>query len=419
MDGYREIMEKLMEENPELAESERQENLQSALNAFGILSEQSASEPEQAFDEPETSAAEAEPSVDEAEEADRLPPAPATAVLPEEPAEAMKPRLAREERLQRREARRREHRRKQILAFGGLAAVLVLLVLALVLILHSCDAKAPAQQGQTQEQTGQDAFIGPIKPAPEINWEAYTMSDSDQTGGSLVLVNAKQTWTFPENDDLVSLYERKTSAYSLTGADLLLDEQAMEPLNQMMDAFRTATGHSDLLVTAAYRSFEQQQKRYQESVEKYGEGSAAEYAAKPGETELHTGLAVDFQTCLNGVYDSLHNEGDYAWLFEHCAEFGFVDRYPESKSGITGVEGRERSFRYVGKPHAEYMKENGLCLEEYIELVRRHPWDGEHLTFGIFEIYFCTGRTVYVQEGWQYAASGINGDGFVVVSWQN
>ena len=356
-----------------------------------------------------------------------------SAVLPKKPASKTEPKVQKSSgeeqkaRLQQREAHKRAHLRKQLLTLAKPIGIFCVAVLLLVLILHGCESgkDAPAQQEQQkqqeqqEQQTSEEGFFGPIQPAPQVNWEAYTMTDADQTSGSLALVNAAHTWVFPESQNLVSVYERKNGAYSLSGADLMLAEQAMEPLNQMIESFRSATGHSDLLVTTAYRSFDQQQKIYQDAVDRFGEGAASEYAAKPGEAELHTGLTVDFQTCLNGVYDSLHNVGDYAWLYEHSAEFGFVNRYPLDKAEITGVENSERSFRYVGKPHAAYMKENNLCLEEYLDLLRRHPWDGEHLVFDKFEIYFCSGRTVYVQEGWQFTVSGINGDGFVVAAWQN
>ena len=36
---------------------------------------------------------------------------------------------------------------------------------------------------------------------------------------------------------------------------------------------------------------------------------------------------------------------------------------------MTGVKYEPWHFRYVGVEAAEYMYENGLCLEEYVELL--------------------------------------------------
>ncbi len=55
------------------------------------------------------------------------------------------------------------------------------------------------------------------------------------------------------------------------------------------------------------------------------------------------------------------------WLQEHCAEYGFIYRYPKEKQEITGWY-EPWHFRYVGKDAATYIMENDLCLEEFIEL---------------------------------------------------
>lgn len=54
------------------------------------------------------------------------------------------------------------------------------------------------------------------------------------------------------------------------------------------------------------------------------------------------------------------------WLYEHCAEYGFVLRYPADKTEITQIIYEPWHFRYVGVEAAEYMMENGLTLEEYL-----------------------------------------------------
>ena len=55
------------------------------------------------------------------------------------------------------------------------------------------------------------------------------------------------------------------------------------------------------------------------------------------------------------------------WLKEHCTEYGFIFRYPEGKEEFYGLKCRHPAhFRYVGKEAAEYITENGLCLEEFL-----------------------------------------------------
>ena len=56
------------------------------------------------------------------------------------------------------------------------------------------------------------------------------------------------------------------------------------------------------------------------------------------------------------------------WLAEHCAEYGFILRFPVEKKAITHVMSESWHFRYVGVEAATYMMENNLCLEEFLAL---------------------------------------------------
>ena len=56
------------------------------------------------------------------------------------------------------------------------------------------------------------------------------------------------------------------------------------------------------------------------------------------------------------------------WLEENCADYGFVIRYPDGKTDITGISYEPWHLRYVGGEVAQYMMENDLCLEEFLAL---------------------------------------------------
>lgn len=55
------------------------------------------------------------------------------------------------------------------------------------------------------------------------------------------------------------------------------------------------------------------------------------------------------------------------WLRQHCAEYGFILRYPEGKEDITGISYELWHFRYVGVEAEEYIIGNDITLEEYLE----------------------------------------------------
>ena len=52
----------------------------------------------------------------------------------------------------------------------------------------------------------------------------------------------------------------------------------------------------------------------------------------------------------------------------NCAQYGFIVRYPKDKEDVTGIMYEPWHFRYVGVEAAEYIMENGLCLEEFVAL---------------------------------------------------
>jgi len=93
---------------------------------------------------------------------------------------------------------------------------------------------------------------------------------------------------------------------------------------------------------------------------------AAASVSKPGTSEHEVGLAVDF----NYANPGFENTKAFKWLMENAHKYGFILRYPDGKQSITKVIYEPWHFRYVGKEHAEVIKEKGFCLEEYIEYLK-------------------------------------------------
>ena len=88
------------------------------------------------------------------------------------------------------------------------------------------------------------------------------------------------------------------------------------------------------------------------------------WVAEPGTSEHETGLAVD----INPDREKSGNEV-YKWLEKNAHKYGFIKRYPEEKTEITGIADESWHYRYVGEKAAKVMKEKNLCLEEYIEYI--------------------------------------------------
>ncbi len=73
---------------------------------------------------------------------------------------------------------------------------------------------------------------------------------------------------------------------------------------------------------------------------------------------------------IDGAYQVLNRSQEkrpvQKWLMAHCAEYGFILRYPDGKSGLTGVGYEPWHYRYVGVEAAREIMSRGICLEEYL-----------------------------------------------------
>ena len=148
-----------------------------------------------------------------------------------------------------------------------------------------------------------------------------------------------------------------------------VDSRIYGPLTDMLEAAREGNNGELPRVISGYRTQEVQQSFYDEKVsqyknEGYSEGEARELAsqwvARPGNSAHQLGLAV-------------HLEGDtydvFFWLQENSYKYGFIFRYPGSKTDITGTAEEVWHYRYVGVEAATEMYEQGLCLEEYVQVM--------------------------------------------------
>ena len=251
-------------------------------------------------------------------------------------------------------------------------------------------------------------------------WEQRHMPEGCLAQGTLVLVNRDYAYD-PSLPETVSVYEHKTRSYLVRDTILSVREDTIIALNRWMDAFAAESGKTDVNVVAGWRSYEDQAYLYQNAVATKGQAHADAYLAQPGRSEHHTGLAVDLDTyhAEDGTSGGFDGDGAYSWAVEHAWEYGFVQRYPPQKREITGIDYESWHFRYVGLPHAYIMQTEKLCLEEYVEYLRRYPFSGEHLFVNClgrsYELYYCPGDWVIVPTSRAYTISGNNVDGFVVV----
>ncbi|MBC1332044.1 M15 family metallopeptidase [Listeria booriae] len=152
--------------------------------------------------------------------------------------------------------------------------------------------------------------------------------------------------------------------------DHQLTKQAAEKLCALVT---TIDAKEDIIPVSGYRSYEEQSHIYQDSLTKNDKNYTQKYVAKPGCSEHQAGLAIDValkQDDIDFICPEFPNHGIARIFREHMAAFGFILRYPEGKTQITGIAYEPWHFRYVGLPHSQIIEEREFALEEYIAYLR-------------------------------------------------
>lgn len=210
---------------------------------------------------------------------------------------------------------------------------------------------------------GTDLTDAQAAKTPQAEAAENTGNSSDtgeQLPWYLILINSQNP--IPK-DYTVNLVE-------LEGGERV-DERIYEALTEMLEDAKEANAGQLPVVVSGYRTTDDQQRIFDGKVKKYRRQGysnsealelAGQYAALPDCSEHQSGLAVD----INGaVYDV------YLWLQENSYKYGFIFRYPGSKTELTGIAEEVWHYRYVGREAAAEIFQQGVCLEEYVENGRR------------------------------------------------
>lgn len=227
---------------------------------------------------------------------------------------------------------------------------------------------APVEsEAVTETESGTEAQpeqpVESEQPAEELG---SGLPDIDITSWEYVLVNASNN---------IGDYAPQTE--NLEGQEL--DHRIIQAMKDFVAAAR-AEG-LNVYLSSGYRDYNTQSYLYNRKISQgYSAEDAARIVAPPGTSEHQTGLACDITDRYYELKDSsLENTALYQWMSQHCHEYGFIVRYPKDKSGLTTADAADSvtgiiyepwHFRYVGVEAATYIMENGLCLEEFVELYK-------------------------------------------------
>ncbi|MGN0562428.1 MAG: M15 family metallopeptidase [Candidatus Fimenecus sp.] len=273
----------------------------------------------------------------------------------------------------------KKYSKKQWMAKGILALLLCLILAGLAVGFAVTEKRKPAEpttetlsEPETEPQTELPTEAEATTAPETTTAKAPPVSLPQATDGNTVTVSPDgEHWELT----LVNLQYRLPEEYKPTlkaaveGSSVQLDER-VAPFYAEMYAAAKADGCT-LTPYSGYRTYARQQENFDRKVAYYvSQGlSETEATAKTqtrilpaGASEHNMGFSMDI---VSASADFISTK-EFSWLTAHAYEYGFILRYPENKTDITGVMYEPWHWRFVGKEAAAAMHQSGQCLEEYL-----------------------------------------------------
>ena len=218
----------------------------------------------------------------------------------------------------------------------------------------------PQTEPQTEPVSEEPQAVPETKTAEKKPATIIPITDAEKW--NLAIINTK----YPLPDSYAP-----TLSNAINGSNIQLDSRVSERYAEMYAAAKL----SGCVLTpySGYHSYALQETNYNRKVNFYvNQGISAEEANQKasaqvlpaGCSEHNAGLAMDIVSASSDFI----NTKEYKWLCENAYNYGFILRYPEDKTAITGMNFEPWHWRYVGTQAAKEMKEKNQCLEEYLGL---------------------------------------------------
>ena len=305
--------------------------------------------------------------------------------------------------------KRRKNKRTAIVAVLCVAIAIVWLMIINV-VKDFSNAYTPAE---TTLGTFAETTVAQTAAETTLQGSFYTdaqtvqteLSHEDVLQGPLMLVSDHLGYKLPQKSvSLTTVWGNKSPTYYVATASLQLESDTFRAADKMFCDYYAENSNSDYQITMGY----------------------APTDAPICCSEHGTGYAFDVNVYTkSGTSLRLAEAGGiYNWIYENCAEYGFVLRYGREKNNVTGMPHDADHFRYVGKGHAQYMSEHGMALEDYIGELQKYSYGKKHLEFSYdgvdYEVFYVNipGEaekvTIDIPSGVSYTLSGDNISGVIV-----
>ncbi len=239
------------------------------------------------------------------------------------------------------------------------------------------------------------------------NDKAVPVTIEDIYKGNLVLINEEYpvSPSGAESEAItLSDHWESVNGFVLLDHNIRLAPSLLRSFSTMIEA-ASHDGVNHFMLTSGYRDTLEQGELYEEL--------GPEYALPAGHSEHNLGLALD----IGSTQGEMAHAAEGKWLKENAWKYGFILRYPEDKTHITGIQYEPWHFRYVGLPHSAIMYEKNFVLEEYLDFVKEQKSIVITLDEQVYEISYhpiSQSTTIQVSANDSYEISGNNMDGVIM-----
>lgn len=249
--------------------------------------------------------------------------------------------------------------------------------------------------------------------------KTVVLSHDEIYKGSLILINREHPYREElSNTVLESVHPGES--------DVLLEKNTVKLFTQVMNEI---DGWKGISAVSGYRSYQEQQDIYVESLADSGIDFTQKFVAFPGHSEHQTGFAIDLglkKDEIDFICPDFPYEGVCQRFRNRSVSYGFIERYQKEKEHLTNIACEPWHFRYVGSPHANIMYKENICLEEYIEFLKQFSYGQRtyHYHSGDCHVeisYIVADREetcFQIEEHIPYIISGNNIDGYIITAWR-
>ncbi|MBR2354107.1 MAG: hypothetical protein IKA76_06385 [Clostridia bacterium] len=253
-------------------------------------------------------------------------------------------------------------RRKGMLIIAATSALLILATLVLIVgLIVSLAAGDSDPNGDPTIQDDTHYVKGSFDPDYLVEGNLLLLDDDHPYEGDADVVKFSNHSSRPKNEERKNIYTLRDSS-NFGGT-----EETVIALHALIKGYYDQSDNDDnLIVDQAFASNLSEQI---DPIFSMGTTVSLTYYADYSEDKDPTE-----EPSIQGV-------AKYKWIYDHAHEYGFII-----------VE--DNIFRYVGIPHAAYMKQNNLSLTQYLDKLRSTSYEKSLVITAENETY----RTYYISE---------------------